>query len=328
MKLLKFILFVLLIILIIIGIIIFKQGKENIPPKSIELSEKYLALEELGKDDSDFSLSTLIEDKYYIVLENNTVYNKSELDKFIENTNLNVVDQIRIFQVRFEGNVIIKDIIFTGNKFIIKEDNRWNGDYETKDRKIITNKYDTKNYKLVKENVQNIDNNLETYYKINLVQNNNLNSIYLCDYMENKVNNEYNFKLEFNKDLTKGREIILLKSENTKYDYDIYSYNGNVNIIIDNEKLTLRDALLTDKITIEQILEKTRKDADDYKIAYKIMYADGGSAEYFYEDYVLLKYNTQGITKNGLVEVYNKDLYIGNLAMNINEIKKLYYNDN
>jgi len=315
----------IILVIIIIGIIVLKQIKENITPNTMGLSEKYTALEDLGKDDSDFSLSSLIENKYYIVLENNTVFNKSELDKFLEHTNSNIPDQIRTFQVTLRGNVIIKDIIFTGDKFIIKDDNRWNGDVETEDRKIITNEYDVKTYKLAKENMQNISNNLHEYYKINLVPNSNSNSIYLCDYIESKANNEYNFELEFNEDLTKGREIILLKSENTKYDYDIYSYNGNVNIIIDGKKLTLREALLTDKITIEQILEKANKDADIYKNAYKSMFADGGSTGYLYENYTILKLNVQGLTENGLFGVYNKDLYIGNLAMTINEIDELYY---
>ena len=327
-KTLKNSVFILIIIVIlIIGIIVFKQIQENVAPKTIEFSEKYKPLEDLGNEDTDFNLSNLIKNKYYIVLENDTVFNKSELDNFIEHTNSNIPDQIRIIQVTLEGKIIIKDIIFTGDKFIIKDDNRWSGNIEAENEKITTNEYDVKTYKLVKEDMQNVSNNLVTYYKINLVSNNNSNSIYLCDYVESIDNNEYNFEIEFEEDLTKGRQAILLKSENSKYDYDIYSYNGNVNIIIDGEKLTLRDALLTNKITIEQILEKANKDTDVYKTAYKLGYPDGGSAEYFYENYAILKLNVQGIIENGLVEVYNKDLYIGNIAMDISEIKELYYND-
>ena len=106
----------------------------------------------------------------------------------------------------------------------------------------------------------------------------------------------------------------------------LYSVNPLLSLII---SLTNIDglSLLTNKITIEQILEKANKDTDVYKTAYKLGYPDGGSAEYFYENYAILKLNVQGIIENGLVEVYNKDLYIGNIAMDISEIKELYYND-
>ena len=324
-KTLKIVVFILIIIvIIIIGIIVFKQIQGNVAPKTTELSEKYKPLEDLGNEDADFYLSNLIENKYYIVLENDTVFNKSELDNFIEHTNSNIPEQIRILQVTIEGEIIIKDIIFTGDKFIIKDDNRWSGNIEGK---IITNEYDAKTYKLVRENMQSVSNNL-TYYKIKLVSNNNSNSMYLCDYVESIDNYEYDFEIEFEEDLTKGREYILLKSENEKYDYDIYSYNGSVNIIIDGVKSTLREALLANKITIEQILEKTIKDADVYKTAYRIgEFPDGGSTEYIYENYAILKFNVKGLTKNELIEVYNKDLYIGNLTMDKSEIEELYYND-
>ena len=55
--------------------------------------------------------------------------------------------------------------------------------------------------------MQNVSNNLVTYYKINLVSNNNSNSIYLCDYVKSIDNNEYNFEIEFEEDLTKGTDI-------------------------------------------------------------------------------------------------------------------------
>ena len=64
--------------------------------------------------------------------------------------------------------------------------------------------------------------------------NENSNLIYLFNYFEIPEDNESKFELEFIKDMTKERQLILSKSENTKYDYDIYSYNGDVNIIIEN----------------------------------------------------------------------------------------------
>ena len=99
----------------------------------------------------------------------------------------------------------------------------------------------------------------------------------MCDYLISKTDQDTKFELEFIKDLTKGKETILLSSETNKYDYDIFSYNGTVNISINGVKITLREALLTNKITIEEILEKANKDVDEYKTITKFMFADGNS---------------------------------------------------
>ena len=325
-NILKFVLFILVVIVIIvIGLLYFKQQGNS---TNTVATEKYKALEDLREEDSDLNLSSFIENKYYIVMQDNIVYHKEELNKFIENVNLNIPDKIRIVQADYGNNKFeLKDIEFTKDKFIVKTDNRWDGNLPTEDRKIITNEYEVNNYSLVKEPKYSDNTHLSTFYEINLAGNNNLSSIYLCDYLDIKPTNQTNFELEFNKDLTKGREIILLKSETTKYNYDVYSYNGTVNIIIDGEKLTLRDALLNNRITIEQIIEKANKDANEYKTICKNTYLDGGSQEYFYNDYVILKFNSiEQIPQNQQHTSYNTDLYIGNPAMDMNELKKLYYN--
>jgi len=245
-------------------------------------------------------------------------YNIDELDKFIINVNANISDIIRIVQYTSSGQIIFKDIEFTKDKYIVKIDNRWDGYLSAEDKKIITNEYDANNYKLIKDNTPYQTNNSRNYYKINLVSNDNLEKIYLSDYCELKINDESHFELEFDKDLSKGKESILLKSESIKYDYNIYSYNGQVNIIINGEKISLRDALLNEKITVEQILEKANKDANEYKTIFKATYSDGGSQIYHYEDYAILKYHTIS---------GNRDMYIGNPAIDINVVDEINTKD-
>lgn len=327
---LKYTLLILVIIIIIVvGVICFKQINEknnnNKTQEGITTIEKYKPLEKLGENDSDFNLNNFIENKCYIVLEGNIVYHKKELDKFIENVNSNIPDKIRIIQYTSDYKYEFKDFEFNNGKFIIKIDNRWDPDLPEENRKIITNEYASKKYKLVKENIKN--NNLKTYDKINLVSKNNSDSIYICDYIETVENNESKFELEFNKDLTKGRNLILSKNETTKYDYDIYSYNGTVNIIIDGKKISLREALLSNKITIDEILEKGEKDAEKYKTIFRGIYLDGGSKDYLYNDYTILKFNKMKLQEQVSTKPNNKDLYIGNPAMDINDLEKLYYNN-
>lgn len=104
---------------------------------------------------------------------------------------------------------------------------------------------------------------------------------------------------------------ILDKLETDKYDYNIYTYDGSVNILINGEEFSLRNALLENKITMNEIIAKANKDLKDNKITGDT-YKDGGSAIYNYENYTIIKLHTlEG----------NRDVYIGTKSMNINDIK-------
>lgn len=99
---------------------------------------------------------------------------------------------------------------------------------------------------------------------------------------------------------------ILDKSETDKYDYTIYAYDGSVNIKIDDKEYSLKEALLENRITIEEIIQKANKDFPN-----AISYDDGGSMEYHYENYTIIKCHTL----NG-----NRDVYIGTKDMTLNDV--------
>lgn len=105
---------------------------------------------------------------------------------------------------------------------------------------------------------------------------------------------------------------ILDKSETDKYDYNIYSYDGSVNILINGKEISLRNALLENKITMNEIIAKANQDLRDKKITGDT-YKDGGSQVYHYGNYTIIKYHTiEG----------NRDVYIGTKTMTINDIKQ------
>ena len=81
---------------------------------------------------------------------------------------------------------------------------------------------------------------------------------------------------------------IITKGEISKYDYSVYSSYGIVNIVIDGKTMSLRDALLNDKITMEEIIAKANRDFGDNAIMLK----DGGTIEYHYSTYTLIKRHT------------------------------------
>ncbi len=96
-----------------------------------------------------------------------------------------------------------------------------------------------------------------------------------------------------------------------KQDYNLYFYGlDEVNVNVDNKTMPLEDALKSGKITIQGIIQKANKDEKDGKIKAK-MYKDGGSMEYNYENYSIIKvHKLDG----------NKDVYIGIPSMKLNDL--------
>ena len=75
--------------------------------------------------------------------------------------------------------------------------------------------------------------------------------------------------------------------------------------------MPLEEALKSGKMTIEGIIQKANRDEKEEKIKAD-MIKDGGSMEYYYEDYTIIKKHTiEG----------NRDVYIGIPEMNLNDLK-------
>lgn len=126
---------------------------------------------------------------------------------------------------------------------------------------------------------------------------------------EQEVKVQKDFAIKFYDKKPEGIEkiqIILDKTETEQYDYSIYAYDGNVNVRIDKEEIPLREALLQNKITMQEIIDKAEKDIPNAKL-----YKDGGSIEYHYDNYTILKVNKL----DG-----NKDIYIGTKNMTLNDL--------
>lgn len=129
-----------------------------------------------------------------------------------------------------------------------------------------------------------------------------------------EIKSAENFELRFYDKQPQSDEkvhTILDKSEKDKYDYNIYAYDGSVNILIDEKEMSLREALMQNKITMNEILAKANDDLKNNKIKGD-MYRDGGSMEYKYDNYTLIKFHRL----DG-----KRDVYIGTKDMTINDIK-------
>lgn len=313
------IILLIVIILLVLGLLGYEiiKGREiysdPIDDDEVILEPIYTDLESLPLD---YDFAQMIEDDCYIVTNSGVVYNLKNLNNFMKNVENNVKDQVRIIQYTIEGQPIITDLEYTKDKFILRHDSRRDGFSSNEDRIIKTTEYDASLYELQKsENTTTINENV-TLCNIYLKEKDTENSIYICQLAEIKEIGKEEFKIEFKRNDT-GKVKILDASETDKYDYNIYTYKGEVNIIINEEEMSLRDALLNNKITVDQILEKAEKDFNERTI-WRGVYSDGGSKNYIYDDYSILKCNRI----MNIDDDRDRDLYIGIPSMYIGEVTK------
>jgi len=121
------------------------------------------------------------------------------------------------------------------------------------------------------------------------------------------------FELTVKKADTRNKTKILNNQDLYKdnSDFDLYYYGLNeVNIFVDNKTMSLEDALRSGKMTIDGILARANQDESDGKIK-SAMYMDGGTTEWYYEDYTIIKcHSLDG----------NRDVYIGIPEMRLNNL--------
>ena len=114
------------------------------------------------------------------------------------------------------------------------------------------------------------------------------------------------FELIFNKTNDLETRTIIKAHENNKYSYNIFSCGGDVKIKIDNVEYDLRTALLEEKITMEEIIEKANKDAFEDKTIKVDSLNDGGTNIYYYNDYTIIKWHT--VSGNFDVDIKSPDI--------------------
>ena len=131
-----------------------------------------------------------------------------------------------------------------------------------------------------------------------------------------------NFNIVFYKEtniVPKQKEVIVSKGEIENINYNIYAYEGHVainlnsdNLELSDKSIPLREAIIQEKITIEEIIAKANKDLDEKKITGD-MIKDGGTMIYNYNNYTIIKcHSLDG----------NRDVYIGSKDMKISDLSK------
>ena len=115
----------------------------------------------------------------------------------------------------------------------------------------------------------------------------------ICNYDLDSSNYKKDFELSFHQRKDMGaKKIIGPESSVIPIGYSVYTVGGDVDITIENDMVYDFEKALKEKVlTVEQILEQAKID-DKYGVCKEGMYRDGGTLEYLYDDYTIIKYNT------------------------------------
>lgn len=119
------------------------------------------------------------------------------------------------------------------------------------------------------------------------------------------------FELKIGKNTVNEKIKKVIDADKTDlFDYNVYEYNCDINIDVDGEEMSLKDALLKYPNLANEIIAQANYDLSNKKIKGD-MYKDGGSMIYYYNDYTIIKMHTI----DG-----NRDVYIGTTDMTMQDI--------
>lgn len=135
----------------------------------------------------------------------------------------------------------------------------------------------------------------------------------ICSYNLKSSNYKSKFELTYLQRKDMGLDKIF------QDEISLYAFGGDVNITIENDMVyDLKTALETKVITIDDILEQVKMD-EKYGVCDDIgMYNDGGSVEYYYNNYTILKYDSLS---------GKKDIVIGFRGTIINQVNDILYHE-
>lgn len=282
--------------------------KEKLKVKEIVDTTK-----EIKNFSCDQALENFYEDEYY-VYNWSCIKNKYMLVRY-ENGN-----EETISNALKSGTITIKDLDKSNIDYIKTE--KENNDEHSFFGKVIESH---KSYIIVEPNENEQERKSADKFRIELRQDNDaiyeigtsvkityvggINESYPAQIGTTKIEikSADSFNIIYNQAPGNVKYQIIDKNTSKKYDYNVYIWNGDVQIVIDNKTYSLEDALNSNKITMDEIIAKANQDLPNAP-----SYDDGGSIEYHYDNYTIIKLHTI----NG-----NRDVYIGNEKLTIHDVK-------
>ena len=256
-----------------------------------------------------------------MTISTDKVYNLEKLDEFIENVNNVLYDHeisLKVNLYTVEGEIVTKELTYVP----IKE----NYDENYKNRKLIV-KTDYSNDSYSSQGIVNEEYLMQPYkMERKFVKEENLIQIIIKrSDMSSDVQDEvelFEYELQ-NTDYIENNHIYYAQRKdmgvdkiNSEEEFNIYVVGGNVTIAKNNEEAKdFSEAIEAKYISIDEILEQAEVDSK-YGVCRRGFYSDGGTIEYSYKDYTLIKANTLA---------GNKDFIIAPPNMIWSEISKNVY---
>ena len=248
---------------------------------------------------TDYNIIEALKDKSVLV-NGGKIYNKKELEKFITNYNNKKKYSIRVVNYTKEGKALIADLYTNGNGKI-------EGYFDNK-RDIRYSSYE--NNKIVKKVFNNIEKEGQEENTIIVLKGENIDELYLLRYNNKAIPVEYNSEYTLNitrkeDDSNIKRELITDKNFEQKHGYNVYYYGvEKVKVLQNGKEIDLKEAISKDNAIIEKIVLKAEKDTGLGIVKNYGMYKDGGTEEYTYNNYNIIKCDR--LSENGNI----KDVYI------------------
>ena len=247
----------------------------------------------------DYNITEALKDKSVLV-NSGKIYNYKELEKLITAFNNKKKYSIRVVNYTKEGKTLIADLYTNVNGKI--------EGYFDSSRDIRYSSYE--NNKIVKKVFDNIQKEEQEENTIIVLKGENIDELYLLRYSKKDIpveyNSEYTLKVKEKEDDSKiKRELITDKKFKQKHGYNVYYYGvKEVKVLQNGREIDLKEAISKDNAIIEKIVLKAEKDTGLGIVTNYGMYNDGGTAEYTYNNYNIIKCDK--LSENGNI----KDVYI------------------
>lgn len=108
---------------------------------------------------------------------------------------------------------------------------------------------------------------------------------------ENKDENKDEKGLNFSVIDLKNNEVKTVVKKNDKISFNIYAVGMDFKIKLDGKEYSVADAISNGLLDENKLFDKIEKDKESNKCKSK-MYKDGGTLEYLYNDYTIIKFNS------------------------------------
>ncbi len=171
---------------VLFSLVRFKEnkGSNNNNYNGVEIKNNNISNNEVGANTSNpvdtknakledlpynYTLEQAIKDGCFTIIPH-SVYNKENLDNFIENTKVDsknrIPDSIRIATTTIEGQLILYDLSYDGNNYILKMD-LTRDEYSAKEDRTIKTNSDIPG-RFYSVNIKNVDGNVELWLSLTM----------------------------------------------------------------------------------------------------------------------------------------------------------------